>query len=57
MTSDGEIEMKTGKGALVIPPIGKPRAGWREAFQEMARRGDDALIDMGETTDSSWDWR
>jgi hypothetical protein len=29
----------------VIRPAQKPRQGWAALFQEMARRGDDALLD------------
>jgi hypothetical protein len=38
----------------VIRPIKKPRAGWATAFQTMAQRGDDALLD--EVTPSLSDW-
>jgi hypothetical protein len=30
---------------LIIQPAHKPRAGWDEAFAEMAARGDDFLLD------------
>ena len=32
-----------------------PRTGWREAFQEMAKRGDDALLADVPPTLSAWD--
>jgi antitoxin MazE len=41
----GEVEITAENGSLVIRPVKSPRAGWATAFQEMARRGDDALID------------
>jgi antitoxin MazE len=40
----GEVEITTEGESLVIRPVKKPREGWAAAFQEMARRGDDALI-------------
>src|ERR1700676_3709733 len=41
----GEVEILAKGDGLVIRPAHKPRAGWAAAFQEMARRGDDALLD------------
>ena len=41
--------------SFLIAPITKPRSGWTEAFREMARQGDDALIDPSLTEISSWD--
>jgi antitoxin MazE len=51
----GEVEITARDNSLVIRPASKPRAGWAEAFQEMARRGDDALLDEASPTLSSWD--
>ena len=43
-------------GSLVIRPARRrPREGWAEAFEEMARRGDDALLDDAVPSLSSWD--
>ncbi len=50
-----EVEIIVQDDALVIRPIKKPRAGWAEAFEEMARRGDDALLDNVAPSLSSWD--
>jgi antitoxin MazE len=41
----GEVEISAEGDSLVIRPAHRPRAGWAAAFQEMARRGDDALLD------------
>jgi antitoxin MazE len=41
----GEVEISAEDGALVIRPVKGRRANWAAAFQEMARRGDDALLD------------
>ncbi len=51
----GEVEIIVQDGALVIKPVAKARAGWATAFREMARLGDDALIDEGSPRLSSWD--
>jgi len=51
----GEVEITAEDGALVIRPVKKPRAGWDAAFEEMARRGDDALLDGDTPNLSSWD--
>lgn len=40
-------------------PVTDPRAGWAEAFEAMAREGDDALLD-DEVVPTRWDedeWR
>jgi antitoxin MazE len=42
---EGDLEVFVENESLVIKPIKKPRAGWDEAFKEMARRGDDAVLD------------
>ena len=51
----GEVEITVEEGALVIKPVAKARAGWATAFQEMARHGDDALIDEGSPSSTTWD--
>ena len=51
----GEVEISAEGGALVIRPANKPRAGWTVAFREMARRGDDALLDDAAPSLSAWD--
>jgi antitoxin MazE len=54
-----DIEMVVREGALVITPLGRPRAGWGEAFRAMAERGDDALVDEPQGTrwdDDEWQW-
>jgi antitoxin MazE len=51
----GEVEISADGDTLVIRPARGPRTGWAAAFQEMARRGDDALLDEIGPTLSSWD--
>jgi antitoxin MazE len=51
----GEVEIQAENGSLVIRPTRKPRAGWAASFQEMAQRGDDAMLDNAPPSLSSWD--
>ena len=51
----GEVEISAEDDSLVIRPAKRPRAGWAAAFQEMARRGDDALLDDAAPSLSGWD--
>jgi antitoxin MazE len=51
----GEVEISAEDDALVVRPVKKPRAGWAVAFQQMARRGDDALLDDVPSSLSGWD--
>jgi antitoxin MazE len=45
-----EVDIEVEGDHLVIRAVAAPRAGWDEAFQEMARQGDDALLD----SDARW---
>lgn len=51
---EDEVELESRKGELVIRPAKRRRAGWAEAFREMAQRGDDRLID-GDWPATRWD--
>ena len=51
----GEVEICAEDDALVIRPLKKPRASWATAFQTMAQRGDDALLDEVAPSLSDWD--
>ena len=51
----GEVEMIARDDSLIIRPARRPREGWTAAFQEMARRGDDALLDNAMPSLSNWD--
>ncbi len=51
----GEVEISAQDDSLIIRPARRPREGWAAAFQEMARRGDDALLDAAAPSLSSWD--
>ena len=41
----GEVEISAQDDTLIIRPARRPREGWAASFREMARRGDDALLD------------
>jgi hypothetical protein len=51
---EGDVP-KEARGRTLIVRTARPRAGWRTAFQEMARRGDDAPLDEGGTIPTRWD--
>ena len=51
----GEVELIAQDDSLVIRPAKRLREGWVAAFQEMARRGDDALLDDASPSLSNWD--
>lgn len=54
-----KVDIPVKKDSLVNRPLSRTRAGWDEAFQQMADRGDDAPV-LGETVTSEWDdreWR
>jgi len=47
------------KDDVELRPGRKPREGWAEAFQQMAERGDDRLMDEPTPTaweKDGWDW-
>jgi antitoxin MazE len=48
----------TEQGLLLKPTQKKPREGWADAFKQMAKSGDDALlIDDGLDLDfEEWEW-
>jgi antitoxin MazE len=43
----GEVDLELRAGQILIRPLRQARAGWAEAFREMAARGDDKLLDGG----------
>jgi antitoxin MazE len=50
-----EIEMEVKGNKLIIHSLQIPRQGWDEQFVEMARRGDDRLLDAEVAIPGSWD--
>lgn len=49
-----EVDLQAEDGQIVIRAVRHPREGWDAAFAEMARRGDDKLLDDVPST-STWD--
>lgn len=56
-----EVNIEVKDNTIVISPLeAQKRKGWAEAFQEMAKNGDDELIipDVFEDEDfSDWTWK
>lgn len=51
-----EVDIEVQRDQIVIRSLRRPRQGWEESFREMARRGDDRLLDEESLlTQSSWD--
>lgn len=50
----GEVRIEVRDSTIVIMPLSAPREGWDDAFAEMAKRGDDGLLDPV-VTDAEWD--
>jgi len=51
----GDVQIRVEGRRLVIEPARRPRAGWAAAFREMAKRGDDALLDDVPPAATKWD--
>jgi antitoxin MazE len=54
-----EVEIALKGDSLVIRSAGHPREGWADAFKELARRGDDVLLDDPVATEfdqTEWEW-
>ena len=49
-----EVEIEARDGQIVIRGVQRARAGWDEAFAQMAACGDDQLLD-GVPSTTSWD--
>jgi len=52
---EDEVELTVSDDGLVVAPVPKTRAGWSEAFRDMARRGEDTLVVDDQAPLSSWD--
>jgi antitoxin MazE len=50
-----DVEIHVQKGSLVIVPAHRPRAGWKASFRDMAKRGDDAMLDGDAPHSTEWD--
>ena len=54
-----EVELEVREDCLVIRPASRPREGWEEACIEMAKNGDDQLLDRMVATEwdnAEWEW-
>jgi antitoxin MazE len=52
---EGEVELATKPGEIIVRPARSAREGWAEAFRSMAKRGDDAILDGASPTPTTWD--
>lgn len=52
---ESEVEICAEHETLVIRATRKRRLGWAKAFREMARRGDDTLLDDAAPSLTTWD--
>ena len=55
LSLEGEVELSLGDGVLIVAPVRHPRSGWAEAFQNMARKGDDEPLLPEPTLSGDWD--
>lgn len=57
---NGEVDLSVADGTLVVKPARKPQEGWKEAYEELARSGEDEiLVDTPSTTrwdEEEWEW-
>ena len=54
-----EVEIEVRKHQLVIRSAKRPREGWEEQFREMAKCGDDRMLDEYVPTHfdlEEWEW-
>lgn len=55
-----EVELEVENDQIVIKRAKTIREGWKEAFQKMARRGDDKLLNediiSNKWDDEEWQW-
>lgn len=55
----GEVEINVEDNRLIISTARPPRSNWAKAFKNMARMGDDALLDGDALPQTRWekdDW-
>ena len=50
-----EVELELGANGIIIRPVQSARHGWDEAFQIVAERGDDDLLDTFAPIINAWD--
>ena len=56
-----EVEMDVQDGTILIHAPRRPRSGWGKAFEQMARAGDDKMIDTQTPAalwdEEEWEWK
>jgi len=58
----GEIEMVLRDNEIILRSVEETRKNWDQSFEEMARKGDDQLLDQeeverpGEWDQTEWTW-
>jgi len=56
-----EIEMEVKDGAIIIHSVHETRKGWEKSFQEMAKEGDDRLLELTPVStiwdEKDWEWK
>ncbi|KAB2891594.1 MAG: AbrB/MazE/SpoVT family DNA-binding domain-containing protein [Desulfobulbaceae bacterium] len=52
---EGEVELIVKDHDLIVRSAKTPRAGWDEAFQKMAEKGDDKLFETDSLIPTKWD--
>ncbi len=50
-----EVEIQVDGNRLIIAPAPRPRATWAKSFQEMAGKGNDALMGADEHIPTLWE--
>lgn len=49
------VELEMRRDHLVVRPVDEPRAGWEDAFRQMAQERDDVLLDRESLPQTRWD--
>ena len=52
-----EVELVAEPNCVIIRSADLPRKGWEDQFEEMARLGDDRLLDQNAGQATQWDER
>lgn len=50
-----EVELSVRENQLVIRSSSRPREDWEKQFEQMAKRGDDRLLDEEAVSTTEWD--
>ena len=54
-----EAEVEVRNNEIVIRPVKRPRHNWEQAFERMAEKSDDKLIEFPDSKwdEEEWEWR